>query len=347
MNPIVEIRNLRKTFGPTVAVDNVSFSLPEGKVFGFVGPNGAGKTTTLRIMATLDEPDGGDVLINGRSIISYPEDGRRLIGFMPDALPEFGDITAHEYLDFFGRVYGLEGAALDARVREVEEFTGLFPFREKTLAALSKGMKQRVCLARALVHDPAVLLLDEPAAGLDPRARIELRDMIHALAQRGKTLLVSSHILSELAEMCNGILIIERGKLLQTGTLEDLAAKQRAEAPEVFQRVTLRVLGDPADNVDKTNAVGAVGGVGVVGVVGGVGVVATPAPLEALLRAHPGVKEVKREAVDWHVTLAGGDPEAADLLAALFHAGFRVASFHARRTTLEDIFMNLTKGELA
>ena len=331
MKPLVEIRSLRKTFGKTVAVDGVSFTLEAGGVYGFVGPNGAGKTTTLRVMATLDEPDSGDVLVDGVSVVAYPEATRRLIGFMPDALPEFSDITAHEYIEFFGRAYGLRGDALDERVRWVEDFTGLAAFREKTLSALSKGMKQRVSLARALVHDPAVLLLDEPAAGLDPRARIELRDMIHALAQRGKTLLISSHILSELAEMCAGILIIERGKLLQTGTLEDLAAKQRAEAPAAQQRVTLRVIGGdfpdaparrPADPPETT-------------------------PLETLLRAYPGVKSVKRDAAEWRVDLEGGEPEAAKLLAALVRAGIPVVSFHARRATLEDIFMTLTKGELA
>jgi len=317
MNPIVEIRNLRKTFGKTVAVDDVNFTLPAGQVTGFVGPNGAGKTTTLRIMATLDEPDSGDVLVNGCSAVGYPEECRRLIGFMPDALPEFSDITAHEYIDFFGHAYGLRGAELEARVREVEEFTGLYPFREKTLAALSKGMKQRVCLARALVHDPAVLLLDEPAAGLDPRARIELRDMIRELAKQGKTLLISSHILSELAEMCSNILIIERGKLLQTGTLNELAA-QGAEARAAAQRlrVTLRCLE------------------------GG-------AALGKRLCETPGVASVKNENNEWLLELDGGEEKAAALLRELASGDFKLLSYHVHRATLEDIFMNLTKGELA
>ena len=313
MNPIVEIRNLRKTFGKTVAVDDVSFTLAAGQVFGFVGPNGAGKTTTLRIMATLDEPDSGDVLINGCSVVNYPEACRRQIGFMPDALPEFSDITAHEYIDFFGRAYGLRGDALDRSVREVEEFTGLFPFREKTLSALSKGMKQRVCLARALVHDPALLLLDEPAAGLDPRARIELRDMIRALASRGKTLLISSHILTELAEMCEGILVIERGRLLQNGTLGELAADRETSAR---LRIALRSLDDDAR-------------------------------LGTCLRENPRVKVAKRDNDTWHIELDGGEAEAADLLNTLVSRGARLVSFHVHRTTLEDIFMKLTKGELA
>jgi ABC-2 type transport system ATP-binding protein len=298
-----------------VAVDSISFTLPAGKVFGFVGPNGAGKTTTLRIMATLDLPDSGDVLVDGRSVVAYPEETRRQIGFMPDALPEHNDVTAHEYLDFFGRCYGLRGAALDARVREVEDFTGLSPFRGKTLAALSKGMRQRVCLARALAHDPAVLLLDEPAAGLDPRARIELRDMIHALAGRGKTLLVSSHILTELAEMCSGILIIERGRLLQTGTLDELAARQNngVSAPV---RVALRVLANEEN-------------------------------LKARLQKIPGVANLRDDSGEWRFELDGGEDAANELLETLAREKFKPSSFHARRVTLEDIFMNTTKGELA
>ena len=312
MSPVVEIRNLRKTFGKTVAVDGISLTLPAGKVFGFVGPNGAGKTTTLRIMATLDVPDSGDVRVDGRSVVEYPEETRRLIGFMPDALPEFSDITAHEYLDFFGRCYGL-GSALAGRVGEVEAFTGLSPFRGKTLAALSKGMRQRVCLARALVHDPAVLLLDEPAAGLDPRARVELRDMILALAARGKTILVSSHILAELAEMCSDILIIERGRLVEAGTIGELAAQRRASAPAC---VALRVL-------------------------------ARAEQLEARLREIPGAANIRHNDGEWLLDLGGGEDAAAGLLDTLVREGFRPASLHARRAPLEDIFMSATKGELA
>ena len=309
----VEVVGLRKTFGKTVAVNDIGFRIPSGHVFGFVGPNGAGKTTALRIMATLDEPDRGDVLVNGRSIVDYPEEGRRLIGFMPDALPESMDITAHEYLDFFARAYGLKGNALERRVEETEKFTGLYPFRDKTLAALSKGMKQRVSLGRALVHDPALLLLDEPAAGLDPRARIELKEMIHALAQQGKTLLISSHILSELAEMCSGVLIIERGNLLRQGTLSEISARDTQTACEV----AIRLKGGADATVGDT------------------------------VQAAPSVQACRREGEEWIVTVGGGEAEAAALLAHLVRHDVPVCSFHLRRATLEDIFMTVTKGELA
>ena len=222
-----EIRHLAKTFGRTRAVDDLSFSFDSGEVIGFVGPNGAGKTTTMRILATLDEPDTGDILLDGRSILDYPDEARRHIGFMPDALPDYGDITAHEYIDFFGRAFSLRGEALAKAVGDVEDFTGVGPIRDKTLKALSKGMKQRVSLARALVHNPSVLILDEPANGLDPRARIELRELVKALAEAGKAILVSSHILTELAEMCTGFQIIERGRLLRGGTIDDIAKEGR------------------------------------------------------------------------------------------------------------------------
>lgn len=166
----LEIDNLVRHFGKTRAVDGISFGVDAGEVVGFVGPNGAGKTTTLRIVATLDEATAGDVWIDGISLFDYPEEGRRQIGYMPDALPEHADMTAHEYVDFFGRAFGLRGAALREAVGEVEAFTGIEPFRDKTLKSLSKGMKQRVSLARALVHRPDLLVMDGPTGSIRARA---------------------------------------------------------------------------------------------------------------------------------------------------------------------------------
>ena len=220
----VEILNLTRVFQRGFkAVDDLSFSFSSGEVVGFVGPNGAGKTTTMRILATLDVPDSGDVLLDGRSILDDPAFAHRVVGFMPDELPDRADTTVEEYLDFFGRAYGLRGKALSDALASVEEFTGLAAFRDKTLHELSKGMKQRVSLARALVHDPQVIVMDEPANGLDPRARIELRELVKALAENGKAILVSSHILSELEEMCTTSVIIERGRRLSTDFKDDTA----------------------------------------------------------------------------------------------------------------------------
>jgi ABC-2 type transport system ATP-binding protein len=310
--PRVEVRSLRRTIGKTLAVDDVGFALSAGHVFGFVGPNGAGKTTTMRIMATLDEPDAGDVFVDGISVVDYPEEARRRIGYMPDSLPAHPDITSHEYLDFFGRAFGLRAQALRRAVDSVEEFTGLGELRHKTLAALSKGMKQRVSLARALIHDPAILILDEPAAGLDPRARIELRELVHALAAGGKTLLISSHILSELAELCNGVIIIERGRILQDGTLDDIAARQETTS----RCVSLRAL--DADDV-----------------------------VRLVLLESPGVRDVRRAGAEWLVELEGGDPQAAALLAYLLERRLHVCAFQPRQASLEDIFMAVTKGDVA
>src|SRR5262249_36471724 len=217
----IEVVNLKKHFGVTRAVDDVSFAFSSGEVVGFVGPNGAGKTTTMRILATLDEPTAGDALIDGVSVVEEPERARHLIGYVPDSLPAHRDISVHEYLDFFARAYGLKGAHRAKVVESVEEFTNLAGIRDKMLNALSKGMKQRVSLARALLHDPPTLIMDEPAAGLDPRARIELRELIRALSSQGKAILISSHILtrseehtSELQSLTNLVcrLLLEKKK---------------------------------------------------------------------------------------------------------------------------------------
>src|SRR5919197_2542933 len=218
----IEVANLKKHFGATRAVDDVSFTFHSGQVVGFVGPNGAGKSTTMRILATLDEPTSGDALIDGVSLVEEPEKGHRLVGYVPDSLPEHRDVSVHEYLDFFARAYGIKSPRRQQVVEEIEEFTNLVGIRDKHVNALSKGMKNRVSVARALVHDPPVLIMDEPAAGLDPRARIELRELLKVLAAQGKAILISSHILTELAEICTGAVFIEKGKLLRAGTLEAL-----------------------------------------------------------------------------------------------------------------------------
>lgn len=211
----VEVRNLTKLYGSVKAVDDLSFSIGEGEVLGFVGPNGSGKTTTMNIMATLDEPTSGDVLIDGKSVIDYPDYARKVIGFMPDFIPNQDDISAHEYIDFFARAHGLKGATLKHRVKEIERFANVRQIRDKVICELSRGMKQRLSLARAIVHNPELLIMDEPANGLDPRARIEFRAYVKRLAAEGKAVLISSHILADLAEICTGCIIIERGRLVK------------------------------------------------------------------------------------------------------------------------------------
>jgi ABC-2 type transport system ATP-binding protein len=305
----VQVKNLRKEFGKTVAVDNISFSFDSGHVFGFIGPNGAGKTTTMRIISTIEEPTAGDVMLNGISICEEPELARRVVGYVPDTLPAHPDITVHEYLDFFARAYGLKGGKRAQAVEAIEEFTNVTGIREKNLKALSKGMKQRVSLGRALVHDPDVLILDEPAAGLDPRARVELRELLVLLAERKKAILISSHILTELTEICNGVVIIERGKILETGTIDEVLKKS---APR--HTVAVRLL-DPQN-----------------------------APLLKELLQMPFVENARGVANEVHFELTGDESAACDILGGLIAKKFKVVEFRQTKTNLEDIFMNVTKG---
>ena len=304
----VEVKHLRKMFGSTRALNDVSFSFGSGQIYGFVGPNGAGKTTTMRILATLDEPTGGDALLDGVSLVQEPEHARRSIGFVPDALPTHSDITVHEYLDFFARAYRLNGAQRKQVIESVEEFTNLTGIRHKLLKALSKGMNQRVCLARALLHDPKVLILDEPAAGLDPRARIELRELIRVFATQGKAILMSSHILTELAEICTGTVIIERGKILRAGTLDQILETNREK---------------------RTLIVRSIGRAG---------------ELQRALLELPGVVEAQPDDDAVQVEFAGSEEGASDLLTELVRRGFRIAEFHQQGVDLEQVFMDVTTG---
>ena len=304
----VRVQNLRKEFGSTVAVNDISFTFDSGHIFGFVGPNGAGKTTTMRIIATLDDPTRGDVLVNGISVRQQPEHARQMVGYVPDSLPAHGDITVHEYLDFFARAYGLHGQKRTQAIQSVEEFTGVTGILEKPLKALSKGMKQRVSLGRALVNDPDVLILDEPAAGLDPRARIELRELLLLLAKRGKAILISSHILTELTEICNGVVIIERGHLLETGTIDEVLKKSSPK-----RALAIRVLDRRAELLRE-------------------------------LMQTPRVERPREVAGEIHFETDGDESHDAELLGQLIARQFRIVEFRQTKADLEDIFMSVTKG---
>ncbi len=222
--PVMEIRNIVKSFGPVRAVDGATFSLLPGEVHGFIGPNGAGKTTTMRIMAGVEPPDSGDVLFEGVSVIDHPERCRHRIGFMPDYLDSYPRILVWEYLDFYARIYGQPPSRRRRRLADVVEFVKLGEVAGRPVEGLSKGWKQRLSLARVLLNDPGVLILDEPAAGLDPRARLELRDLVTLLAERGKAVFISSHILTELSEMCQSVTIIENGRLHVSSAIDELQA---------------------------------------------------------------------------------------------------------------------------
>jgi len=308
--PVIELRRLHRFFGRTKAVNDVSFEVYPGQVFGYIGPNGAGKTTSMRILATLDLPTAGDALIDGYSVINDPDRVRRRLGFMPDAFGVYANVNCREYLDFFARSYGLRGRERRLAMDKTMEFTGLDVLAEKPISGLSKGMKQRLCLGRSMIHDPAVMILDEPAAGLDPRARIELREMIARLAKHGKTILVSSHILTELAEMCDVVGIIEQGQLLATGSVADIQRGQLTQS-----RVRVRVL----ENTEG---------------------------LAQWLTEKEDFSEIVTDGQLLHFSHVGERAEEAALLKEMIEAGFQIAEFGARHSTLEDVFLNVTKGRV-
>lgn len=308
-HPMIELRQLHRFFGTTRAVNNVSFRVGRGQVFGYIGPNGAGKTTSMRILATLDLPTAGDALVDGFSVVDDPDRVRGRLGFMPDYFTTYANIDVREYLDFFARAYQLYGKERKRAIDRVMSFTGLDVLANKPIDGLSKGMKQRLCLGRSLIHDPPVMVLDEPAAGLDPRARIELRTMIRVLADEGKAILISSHILTELAEICDIVGIIERGALVTVGSVDEIQARMRGNR----NLVEVRVL----DGLDG---------------------------LPGWLEERPTISQIKTEGNVIRFVLTGNEADEANLLREMVGEGFRVVAFGARQSTLEDVFMQVTKG---
>ena len=306
----LEVRDVTKTYGRVKAVDDVSFAVQPGQTVGFIGPNGAGKTTTMRICATLVYPDKGDVFVGGKSVLEAPREVRAMLGFMPDSYGAYSNTTIWEYLDFYARAYGIRGDARRRRVGEVLEFTSLTDLQTKEMASLSKGLKQRLCLAKTLLHDPSVLILDEPAAGLDPRARVELRELVRALAGLDKAILVSSHILTELAEMCDSVVVIENGKLMADGSVSELTKRLRATTA-----VHVRALQGPE-------------------------------ALEAALNLLPGVERVRREGEGVVFEHAGAPEDLARVLSELVQRGLSVVQYAPVELDLEEVFLSLTEGKM-
>lgn len=306
---MIKTSNLSKTYGDFDALRGISLQVNEGDIYGFIGPNGAGKTTTIKILTTLLEPSAGDAYVDGKSVWDQKDEIRGLIGYMPDAFGVYPDMTVNEYLHFFAAAYGVSRRERQGLVDGLLELTDL-SFKEDALVdSLSKGMQQRLGLARALVHDPKVLILDEPAAGLDPRARVELREILRELQSMGKTILLSSHILSELQDICNRVGIIERGVLVAQGSVSEILDKLSHSG-----RVTLRT-----DDDERA--------------------------LE-LLSAHASVSEAGRDEdadVLW-VTMAQDDADMAVLSRALGEAGVGLRFLARDRVSLEEAFMQLTEG---
>ena len=244
---LVKVRDLNRLFDNVHAVRGISFDITRGQVVGFSGVNGAGKTTTMRMMATLDVPSSGSILVADEDVVQRPERVRRLIGWMPDNFGTYANMTVFEYLDFFARAYGFKRAERKTRVDEVMDFADLTVLADRAMNQLSKGMGQRLCFGRMLLPDPEFMILDEPAAGLDPKARLEFKNLVRLLAQRGKTLFISSHILSELGEMCDTMLFIDAGQLVYHGSAETLKRGTGTDANGDAQTVVDIVLAGPGE----------------------------------------------------------------------------------------------------
>ena len=308
MSNAISIRNLFRYFGNLKAVDGISFDVPHGSVCGFVGANGAGKTTTMRILATLDYPTMGTAEVCGINVVNHPDKVRSLIGWMPDHFGNYEHMTVLEYLDFYARALGYEGKERRMRIQEVMEFTDLVSLSDRFSNKLSKGMTQRLCLGRSLIHDPQVLIMDEPAAGLDPRARVELKHLIRVLAEDGKTIFISSHILSELGEMCDSLLFINNGRVVHHGDAESLQQGSDAQGGVYYD---VQVLGNPNSVSDW-------------------------------VVINPDVEVIEARKKGARIRIASAEPEkAAETLARMVRDGVKITEFHREQRNLEDAFIDI------
>ena len=306
MSPAIVANNLYRYFGTLKAVDGISFEVPHGSVCGFVGANGAGKTTTMRVLATLDYPTMGQVEICGINVVNFPAKVRSLIGWMPDYFGNYEHMTVLEYLDFYARALGYAGKERQMRVQEVMEFADLIPLADRLSNKLSKGMTQRLCLGRSLIHDPQVLIMDEPAAGLDPKARVELKHLIRILAEEGKTIFISSHILSELGEMCDSLLFINNGHIVHHGDAESLKQGTETGGGYFFD---VQILGDAqsVSNWVVTN------------------------PYAEFIETRKNGGRIRLESTE----------TAARVLASMVKDGLQVIEFHKEQRNLEDAFIDM------
>lgn len=316
---MIKVEGLSHNFGGFEAISDLSFEVGQGEIFGFIGPNGAGKTTTIRILSTLLLPTSGRVSVMGLDVTTHPEDVRDVLGYMPDAWGVYPDITVSEYLSFFAAAYEIPRRARSESIGAIMELTDLGPLRDRLVETLSKGMRQRLCLAKTLIHDPPLLILDEPADGLDPRARILLRELLRELASMGKTIFISSHILTELTGLVTSVGILERGKLRAAGDVESVIAGLGADVLEggELRRFVVRTTSEDQKRVVET------------------------------LTARPDLEQVKalgEREVGFSYT---GDEEAvAAIVRDLVKAQAAVLGLRQEKADLEDLFMAITRGDV-
>lgn len=317
MTPIVQFQEISKRFGKRLAVDTLNLTIEEGEIFGLLGPNGAGKTTTMRMLVTLLKPDKGQILVDGHSVDREPEAVRDLIGFMPDNFGVYGEMTVHEYLDFFGACYYIPAAERVKLISDLLELVDISHRRDDPVDTLSRGLKQRLGIARVLIHDPKLLILDEPASGLDPRARVEIRELLLEIARLGKTILFSSHILADVAELCSRVGIMESGKLAAVGTIDEL--HQRTMPHRIVYIAMLTTI-----SMDEA---------------------------QAALATLPNISNVRPKEgfvrVDWHALqgeFTGDDAALQQLLAQMLQKNLPVVHFSEEMQDLEEVFMRATRG---
>lgn len=308
---MIELIDFTKRYGDLVAVDHLNLKIEPGEMFGFIGPNGAGKSTSIRFLATLLKATGGEGIVNGFSVNRQPLDVRRSIGYMPDSFGVYDGMKVWEFLDFFAVAYQIPRSARKQVIGDVLELLDLTGKRNDFVNGLSRGMKQRLCLAKTLVHDPPVLILDEPASGLDPRARVEVKALLKELRRMGKTILISSHILTELADCCTSIGIIERGRLLMHGPIDDVYRRIRGNRTIVIRFIENEEVGI------------------------------------SIIRSMAETREVQVENGKVTAELEADDEQISALMQRLVAEGVRMYSFADKEPTLEDVFMLVTKGAVA
>ncbi len=313
---MLEIQNLTKKYGKFLALNDLNLHIDKGEIFGFVGPNGAGKTTTMRIVCGLLKATSGTVLVDGVNALTKPDDIKRKVGYVPDFFGVYDNLKVMEYMEFYGSMYGMEKEDVDEIADGLLELVNLSDKKDAFVDTLSRGMKQRLCVARALIHNPDLLVLDEPNSGLDPRARFEMKEVLKNLGAMGKTIIISSHILPELAEMCTSIGIMERGKLIACGKVDEIMQKSKGSQP-----IHMRVILNGYEDQEEGRAF-----------------------LSTVLKEQPNVEKVTYTEDEVLVAFSGDDMAAANLLKTLLERNILVSNFYREKEDLESLFLEITGG---
>lgn len=314
---MLRIENLTKRYGKFLALDHLNLHIEKGELYGFVGPNGAGKTTTMRIVCGLLKATSGEAYVDGVNAITNPEDIKRKVGYVPDFFGVYDNLKVMEYMEFYGSMYGMEKNAVDEISKGLLELVNLADKEDVFVDTLSRGMKQRLCVARALIHNPDLLVLDEPNSGLDPRARFEMKEVLKNLSSMGKTIIISSHILPELSEMCTSVGIMERGRLIASGRVEDVMQQTKGSQP-----IRIRALVENMENKEKEQEY-----------------------IGTMLREQPLVTKVNFTEDEILVSFSGDEKQTAELLKCMMAHDIMVVNFYREKEDLESLFLQITGGQ--